>query len=275
MTETDLRRIKLEVDLGIKGKIALVAAASTGLGRAVAEELAAEGASLILCARDADRLSETAEMITHRSNTDVLPIMADVTSKADLERLVNGANQRFGRIDILVTNAGGPPAGKFDQLSADQWEEAARLTLFSAIELTRLVLPGMKAQNWGRILNITSIAVKQPVDNLILSNSLRAAVTGFARTLANEVATNGITVNNILPGYTRTERVEKLAQMMAQKQGIDAASFKAKWEQEIPMRRLGEPREFAALAAFLVSERAAYITGTSIQVDGGWIRSLF
>lgn len=273
--EADLRRIKLEVDLGIKGKIALVAAASTGLGRAVAEELAAEGASLVLCARDADRLSETAETITHRSNTDVLPITADVTSKADLERLVNGANQRFGRIDILVTNAGGPPAGKFDQLSADQWEEAARLTLFSAIELTRLVLPGMKAQNWGRILNITSIAVKQPVDNLILSNSLRAAVTGFARTLANEVATNGITVNNILPGYTRTERVEELAQMMAQKQGIDAASFKAKWEQEIPMRRLGEPREFAALAAFLVSERAAYITGTSIQVDGGWIRSLF
>jgi 3-oxoacyl-[acyl-carrier protein] reductase len=133
----------------------------------------------------------------------------------------------------------------------------------------------MRERRWGRILNITSIAVKQPVDNLMLSNSLRAAVTGFARTLANEVAAEGITVNNILPGYTRTDRVEELAEMMAQKQGINASEFKAKWEQEIPMRRLGEPKEFAALAAFLVSERASYITGTSIQVDGGWIRSLF
>ena len=149
-----------------------------------------------------------------------------------------------------------------------------QLTFFSAIELARYVLPGMKERGWGRILNITSIAVKQPVENLILSNSLRAGVTGFARTLANEVASDGITVNNILPGYTRTERVEELAKMMAEKQGISAAEFKGRWEEEIPMKRLGEPREFAALAAFLVSERASYITGTSIQVDGGWIRSL-
>jgi 3-oxoacyl-[acyl-carrier protein] reductase len=132
----------------------------------------------------------------------------------------------------------------------------------------------MKERGWGRILNITSIAVKQPVENLILSNSLRAGVTGFARTLANEVAAEGITVNNILPGYTRTERIEDLAAMMAKKEGISAAEFQARWEEEIPMKRLGEPREFAALAAFLVSERASYITGTSIQVDGGWIRSL-
>jgi 3-oxoacyl-[acyl-carrier protein] reductase len=132
----------------------------------------------------------------------------------------------------------------------------------------------MKARRWGRILNITSIAVKQPVENLLLSNSLRAAVTGFARTLANEVAAEGITVNNILPGYTRTERLEDLARMMAEKQGISASEFSGRWEAEIPMGRLGEPREFAAMAAFLVSERASYITGTSIQVDGGWIRSL-
>jgi 3-oxoacyl-[acyl-carrier protein] reductase len=159
-------------------------------------------------------------------------------------------------------------------LTREQWEEATRLTLFSAIELARQVLPGMKERRWGRILNITSIAVKQPVENLMLSNSLRAGLTGFARTLANEVAAQGITVNNILPGYTRTERLEDLAQMMAEKQGISAREFSAKWEAEIPMGRLGEPREFAALAAFLVSERASYITGTSIQVDGGWIRSL-
>jgi 3-oxoacyl-[acyl-carrier protein] reductase len=132
----------------------------------------------------------------------------------------------------------------------------------------------MKEKKWGRILNITSIAVKQPVDNLMLSNSLRSAVTGFARTLANEVAAEGITVNNILPGYTRTERVEELARMMAEKEAISAADFKASWENQIPMKRLGEPREFAALAAFLVSERASYITGTSIQVDGGWVKSL-
>src|SRR4030095_12112877 len=157
---------------------------------------------------------------------------------------------------------------------AQQWEQATKLTLFSAIDLTRQVLPGMRKRGWGRILNITSIAVKQPVENLILSNSLRAGLTGFARTLANEVAAEGVTVNNILPGYTRTERLEELAGMMAAKKGITPEAFMSKWEDEIPMQRVGDPREFAALAAFLVSERASYITGTSIPVDGGWIRSL-
>ncbi|HSE32015.1 MAG TPA: SDR family oxidoreductase [Pyrinomonadaceae bacterium] len=266
---------QFNMDLGINNKVALVAAASTGLGRAVAEELAAEGTKLILCARNEERLKATADAIAQSTGADVFQRRADVTKRRDISELVTAALERFGRIDILVTNAGGPPAGTFDQLSAEQWEAAAHLTLFSTIELARAVLPGMKERRWGRILNITSIAVKQPVDNLILSNSLRAAVTGFARTLANEVATHGITVNNILPGYTRTDRVEELAQQMAQKLGIKPDEFKKKWEQEIPMRRLGEPREFAALAAFLVSERAAYITGTSIQVDGGWIRSLF
>jgi len=262
------------MDLGLRNKVALVAASSTGLGRAVAEELAAEGASLILCARNAQRLNETATAIGNSTGVEVFAKPADLTDQGQFADLVNAGLEKFGRIDILVTNAGGPPAGKFDQLSAEQWEEAARLLLFSVIGLTRHVLPGMRERRWGRILNITSIAVKQPVDNLMLSNSLRAAVTGFARTLANEVAAEGITVNNILPGYTRTDRVEELAEMMAQKQGINASEVKAKWEQEIPMRHLGEPKEFAALAAFLVSERASYITGTSIQVDGGWIRSL-
>jgi 3-oxoacyl-[acyl-carrier protein] reductase len=262
------------MDLGLKDKVALIAAGSRGLGRAVAEELAAEGASLVLCAREAHTLAETAAAIADSSGAHVLAVPADVTSVSDITRVVEAGNERFGRIDILVTNAGGPPAGTFDQLTREQWEEATRLTLFSAIELARQVLPGMKERRWGRILNITSIAVKQPVENLMLSNSLRAGLTGFARTLANEVAAQGITVNNILPGYTRTERLEDLAQMMAEKQGISTAEFSAKWEKEIPMGRLGEPREFAALAAFLVSERASYITGTSIQVDGGWIRSL-
>lgn len=263
------------MDLGLKGKVALVAAASRGLGRAVAEELAAEGASLILCARHTEALNETRDHIAITSGAPVLAVPADVTISNDIARVVAAGQAQFGSIDILVTNAGGPPAGRVETLTRDQWEAATRLTLMSAIDMTRLVLPGMKERGWGRILNITSISVKQPVENLVLSNSLRAAVTGFARTLANEVAADGITVNNILPGYTRTERVEELAEMMAEKEGITAADFTARWEKEIPMKRLGEPREFAALAAFLVSERASYITGTSIQVDGGWIRSLF
>src|SRR5262245_62056347 len=257
------------MDLGLKDKVALVAASSQGLGRAVAEELAAEGASLVLCARDAQTLDQTAAAIAERSNSRVLAVPADVTVTDDIKRLVEAGIERFGHIDILVTNAGGPPAGRFDQLTREQWEQAIRLTLLSAVELTRQVLPGMKERHWGRILNITSIAVKQPVENLLLSNSLRAGLTGFARTIANEVAADGITVNNILPGYTRTERVEELASEMAAKQGITAEQFKSKWEGEIPMRRLGETKEFAALAAFLVSERASYITGTSIPVDGG------
>lgn len=229
----------------------------------------------MICARNTQALNETSEAIVRSTGADVLAVTADVSLVSDIKRVVDAGIERFGRIDILVTNAGGPPAGRFENITSEQWEQAVRLTLFSAIELARHVLPGMKERRCGRILNITSIAVKQPVENLILSNSLRAGVTGFARTLANEVAANGITVNNIMPGYTRTERVEELARMMAEKEGISAAEFKARWEQEIPMRRLGEPREFAALAAFLVSERASYITGTSIQVDGGWIRSLF
>src|SRR6476646_6279339 len=258
------------MDFGLKDKIALIAGSSKGLGRAVAEELAAEGAGLVLCARDSKSLNATRDEITNTTGTPVVTVQADRTKAEDISRVVNAGLERFGRIDILVTNNGGPPAGQFESLSQSQWEAAVRLTLYSAIELTRQVLPGMKERRWGRILNITSIAVKQPVDNLMLSNSLRAAVTGFARTLANEVAADGITVNNILPGYTRTERVEELANMMAEKQGITAAEFKARWESEIPMGRLGEPHEIAALAAFLVSERASYITGTSMQVDGGW-----
>lgn len=262
------------MDLGLKNKVAFVAAASSGLGRAVAEELAAEGASLVLCARRAETLRLVGEQIADESGVNVLPIVADVSNANNVVDAVRAGIERFGRIDILVTNAGGPPAGRFEDLSREMWGNAARLTLDSVLELTRQVLPGMKQRRWGRILNITSIAAKQPVDNLMLSNSLRAAVTGFARTLANEVAAEGITVNNILPGYTRTERVVELARATAEREGISQTDAAAVWENEIPMRRLGEPREFAALAAFLVSERASYITGTSIPVDGGWIRSL-
>ncbi len=262
------------MELGLRGKVALVAAASRGLGRAVAEELAAEGAALVLCARGAGPLAKTCEEIERASGVRVLGVAGDVSLSGDVSRIVGAALGRFGRVDILVTNAGGPPAGTFESLSAEDWEAATHLTLTSVLNLTRAVLPGMRERRWGRILNVTSIAAKQPVESLMLSNSLRAAVTGFARTLANEVAAEGVTVNNLLPGYTRTERVEELAQALATRDGITGAEALARWEAEIPMRRLGEPREFAALAAFLASERAAYITGTSITVDGGWVRSL-
>ncbi|MBI3653286.1 MAG: SDR family oxidoreductase [Acidobacteria bacterium] len=263
------------MDLGLQNKVAFVAAASRGLGRAVAEELAQEGASLIVCARGEKELQQACEAIHQNSSAEVFGVAADLSQAAALQRAIEQGLARFGRVDILVTNVGGPPAGRFENLSRENWEEATRLLLSSVLDLTRLLLPGMKERGWGRIVNITSIAAKQPVQNLILSNSLRAAVTGFAKTLAQEVAPYGVTVNNILPGYTRTERVEQLAQAMAEKEGVTPDDIRARWEAEIPMQRLGEVREFAALAAFLVSERASYITGSSIAVDGGWIRSLF
>jgi len=262
------------VDLGLQGKVALVAAASRGLGRAIALELANEGARLVLCARGADGLQSARAEIVRATGAEVHTIAADLSDQPQLSRVAADALAAFGRIDILVTNAGGPPAGTFETHGWEAWQRAVDLTLRSAVELTRAVLPGMRERQWGRVINVTSITVKQPVDNLILSNSIRAAVTGFARTLANEVATAGITVNNILPGYTRTERVEELADATAKKEGLTRSDIVARFEREIPMRRLGEPKEFAALAAFLASERASYITGQSIAVDGGWIKGL-
>ena len=263
------------MDLGLRGKVALVAAASRGLGRAVAEELAAEGASIVVCARGEKALAEAADAIRKSTGVEVEAVTADVSRPQDIDRLVHSALDRFKRIDILVTNAGGPPSGKFESLGPEKWNDAIQLTLLSTVNLCRAVLPGMRERRWGRIINVTSITVKQPVDGLMLSNSLRAGVTGFARTLANEVARDGITVNNILPGFTRTQRVEELARATAARENISVEQAMEKTEAEIPMRRLGEPEEFAALAAFLASERASYITGASIQVDGGWIKSLF
>ena len=261
------------MDLGLRGKVALVSASSRGLGKAIAEELAVEGASLVLCARGEEKLRETAASI-RATGASVKEVVADVSEPAGVERVTRAAIDEFGRVDILVTNSGGPPSGPFDSFTPEMWESAARLLLFSSVNLARAVLPGMKERLWGRILNVTSIAAKQPVEGLMLSNSLRAAVIGFARTLANEVAPFGITVNNLLPGYTLTDRVEQLARAAGERSGGDAKAAFAKWAREIPMGRLGEPREFAALATFLASERASYITGSSIAADGGWIRSL-
>ena len=262
------------MDLGLKGKVALVAASSRGLGRAVAEELASEGVDLVMCARGAPALEEAAQAIRAASRVRVIAVAADLSQPADVARVAAAAMKEFGRVDILVTNGGGPPAGPFESHSADAWHAAVRQNLDSVVELTRVVLPGMKERRWGRIINVTSIAVKQPVDNLILSNSVRAAVTGFARTLANEVAPFGVTVNNVMPGYTRTDRVTELAEKNAKLKGTSPAAEIAIWEKQIPMARLGESREFAAMVVFLASERASYTTGASLPVDGGWIRSL-
>lgn len=261
------------MDFGLTDRVALVAASSKGLGRAVATELASEGCKLLLCARGEESLKEAANELSS-AGSEVCAELADLTDPGDIDRLVASGLSQFGRIDILVTNTGGPPAGPFESHDRDAWQLAVRQNLDSVVNLTRAVLPGMREHGFGRIINITSIAVKQPVDGLMLSNSMRAAVTGFARTLANEVASSGITVNNVLPGYTRTERLWQLASKLAADAGTTPEEALAEWESEIPMGRVGTPREFAALVAFLASDRAGYITGTSIPVDGGWIRGL-
>jgi 3-oxoacyl-[acyl-carrier protein] reductase len=261
------------MDTGLNGRVALVAASSRGLGRAIAEEFAAEGASLILCARDERVLRRTAEAIGSKVGVPVLAVPADLTDPEQVRVVAEAGVAEYDRIDVLVTNTGGPPSGPFESHSPAVWHAAVRQNLDSVVNLTRAVLPGMRRRRWGRIINITSIAVKQPVDNLILSNSVRAAVTGFARSLANEVAAEGVTVNNVMPGYTRTERLKELAARLAADEGGERNVY-ARWEREIPMARLGEPEEIAALVVFLASTRAAYITGSSIAVDGGWVRAL-
>jgi 3-oxoacyl-[acyl-carrier protein] reductase len=263
------------MDLGLGGKVALVAGASRGLGHAIARELAGEGAAVAICARDEGRLAQAGRAIAAATGARVLPIAADVSKPADVQRLVRTALESLGRVDVLVTNSGGPPPGTFESTPPEAWQGAFDVLLRSAVEMTRAVLPGMKQRRFGRILNVTSITVKQPVENLILSNALRAAVTGMARTLASELAPFGITVNNVLPGYTRTERLDELAEATARRTGETSAEFYARLEREIPMRRVGDPRELAALCAFLASERASYLTAQSIAVDGGWIRGLY
>lgn len=263
------------MDFGLKGKRALVAASSHGLGKAAAMELAREGVRLVICSRDKTAIEKTAEEIHAATRAEVLPVVADVTQFADIENLTNQAVARFHGIDILVTNAGGPPATTFAATPADAWQKAFELTLMSAVHLCRAVVPHMKQQRWGRIIFITSLTVKQPAGNLLLSNVIRTAISGLSKSLSNEFAPDNILVNSVLPGYTLTERLSVLSESQAQARGIRKEEIIAEWEQSIPMRRLGKPEELAALIAFLASERASYITGTAIQVDGGFIKGIY
>lgn len=262
------------MDFGLEGRVAIVAAASKGLGRAVAEELAREGARVAICARTAADLEQTAEAIRKSTGREVFHRAFDVAQYDAVRDFVAAAEKQFGRVDICVTNAGGPPAKQFFDITMEEWRAAVELTLMSTVYFAREVLPRMQRRRWGRLITITSVSVKQPIDGLLLSNSIRAGVTGLVRTLANEFGAYGITVNNVCPGYTLTARLDELAEKLAADAGVAREKILERWSSQVPAGRLGKPEELAALTAFLASERAAYINGASIAVDGGWVKSL-
>ncbi len=251
------------MDLGIRNRVALVLASSKGLGKAVAVELATEGAKVIICGTDVAALAATEAEIQTIAPNKVLSVVCDITDEQQRKNLVTQSVQVFGPIEILVTNTGGPAPGAFEQFSLNDWKHLYNLLFLSAVDIIQQVLPDMKEKRFGRILTITSVALKQPADNLISSNAVRTALLGLVKSLSNEVAGHGITVNNILPGYTVTGRLEQLIEHNPKVNDVKEA---------IPMKRFGTTAEFAAAAVFLVSARASYITGQSLAVDGGWIK---
>jgi 3-oxoacyl-[acyl-carrier protein] reductase len=262
------------MDLGIKGRVAIVAAASKGLGKAVAEELAKEGCEVAICARSAANLERTAAEIGNASGRKVFWKAANVSKSEEVRGFVEAVEKQFGRVDICVTNSGGPPSKKFIDTSHAEWQAAVDDMLMSTMCFAREVLPRMQRNRWGRFITITSVAAKQPIEGLILSNAVRAGVTGLAKTLANEFGPSGITVNNVCPGFTLTDRLIELSKKRASDAGTTSEQVLAGMCAQVPIGRLSRPDEFAALVAFLASERASSITGTSIAVDGGLIKGL-
>ena len=263
------------MDLGIKDKVALITAASQGLGKAVAWRLSLEGARVFICSRSLDNLKRTADEIATDTGGKVRAFACDVTDENQVKGMVDDIAGEFGRLDILVCNAGGPPAGTAEDFELDDYRKALELNLLSTIHLCNLTVPHMKKHKWGRIIGMTSVSVKQPIDNLILSNTARTGVTGYLKTLSNQVAPFGITVNSVCPGYTKTQRVENLAKVFAESGKGTIEDFYNKLEKDIPMKRIGTPEEFAQVVAFLSSQGAGYVTGVSMQVDGGYIKGLF
>lgn len=261
------------MDYGLKGKVALVCGGSRGIGFATAEEFAREGMQLAICARDSASLA-TAKAKLSAMGATVHSVEADLSTGAGIDLTLKQVLAHYGRVDVLVTNTGGPTPGPASTHDWPAWEKATGLLLRSAVELSRGVLPGMRERKWGRIVGITSMAVKRPVLNLALSNSLRAAVTGFFRSLADEVAAEGITVNSVLPGYTETERLMQLADDTVKRAGGSRDAVYDNWRAQTPARRLGAPAEVAAVIAFLASEKASFVTGQAIAADGGWTNTL-
>ncbi len=253
--------------LNLENKTVLVTAGSKGIGLATALGFHECGAKVAICGRSQDTLDAAAAQMPG-----CLAITGDVSKSEDIDRVVQATTDKFGGIDILVNNAGGPPPGLFEQLADDAWDEAVQLTLMSVIRATRLVLPHMRAQKWGRIITISSSGVKQPVPGLTLSNSIRMAVLGWAKTLANQVAGDNILVNTVCPGFTNTDRVTQILESQSKASGKSTEEIAAGIAAQIPMQRIGEPEEIANLAVFLGSEAASYITGTAIQVDGGSVQ---
>lgn len=259
------------MDLKIHGKAALVTGASSGLGLAVAKALAAEGVRVAISSRDRARIEAAAILV----GDGTVPLVCDMADPVARAALVEDASARLGSLDILVVNSGGPPPGPFDAPDDKGFAAVLNEHLGGVVALAGAAIPAMRERGWGRILTITSCMAKQPAAGMILSNVARAAVTAFCKTCANEVAAHGITINNLMPGYTMTDRIASLSNQMAERNGTGASDVVAAWEAQIPAGRLGTPEEFAAVAAFLCSRQAAYVTGTSISVDGGWNKSLF
>ena len=263
------------MDLGIKGRVAIVAASSQGLGKAVALGLAREGVKLALCARTEPTLKAAADEIRGATGSDVMARRVDVTKHSQVKAFVAETMEAFGRVDICVANAGGPPSKSFAETTIEDWERATGLNLMSTVYLAKETLPLMQQQRWGRFIAITSMTVKQPVEGLILSNSVRAAVSGLVKTLANEYGRHNVLVNNVCPGYTATARLMELAQTLAEKEGVSPRAIEDRWASQTPLGRVGTPEEFANVVVFLASERASYVTGVSLGVDGGIVKGLY